>query len=123
MGKKLPNELWVRPVASKLSERQPLTFFTVGTRKKGKKEKYVLRILTCCIAKFGFLCICKDASDRLFAPLKMNKPIFYIRQYRSEKIHVIIYLDININIQKALQLFNENSIDLQVFNILELYQI
>ena len=53
----------------------------------------------------------------------MNKPIFYIRQYRSEKIHVIIYLDININIQKALQLFNENSIDLQVFNILELYQI
>ena len=27
MGKKLQNELWARPVASKLSERRPLTFF------------------------------------------------------------------------------------------------
>ena len=25
MGKKLPNEVWARPVASKLSERRPLT--------------------------------------------------------------------------------------------------
>ena len=33
MGKKLPNELWARPVASKLSERRPLTLY-LGANKE-----------------------------------------------------------------------------------------
>ena len=37
MGKKLQNELWARPVASKLSERWPPTlFFSELTRKRDK---------------------------------------------------------------------------------------
>merc|ERR1712053_64859 len=37
MGKKLPNELWARPVASKLFERRPLTFFHRRDTENGQK--------------------------------------------------------------------------------------
>ena len=40
MGKKLPNELWARPVASKLSERRPLTFFQRRDTENGKKRYF-----------------------------------------------------------------------------------
>ena len=40
MGKKLPNELWARPVASKLSERRPLTFFHRRDTENGKKRYF-----------------------------------------------------------------------------------
>jgi len=40
MGKKLPNELWARPVASKLSERRPLTFFHRRDTENGQKRYF-----------------------------------------------------------------------------------
>merc|ERR1711950_15976 len=40
MGKKLPNELWARPVASKLSERRPLTFFHRTDTENGQKPYF-----------------------------------------------------------------------------------
>ena len=40
MGKKLPNELWARPVASKLSERRPLTFFHRPDTENGQKRYF-----------------------------------------------------------------------------------
>ena len=38
MGKNLQNELWVRPVPSKLSERRPLTFFSPSRHGKWAKR-------------------------------------------------------------------------------------
>merc|ERR1712001_747724 len=49
MGKKLPNELWARPVASKLSERRPLTFFQRRDTENGKKRyfSHFCKLLQC----------------------------------------------------------------------------
>ena len=41
MGKKLPNELWARPVASKLSEQRPLTFFHRRDTENGQKHYFL----------------------------------------------------------------------------------
>ena len=38
MGKNLQNELWARPVPSKLSERRPLTLFLGADTENGKKR-------------------------------------------------------------------------------------
>ena len=43
MGKRLQNELWARPVASKLSEQRPLTFFHRRDTENG--QNVVFRIL------------------------------------------------------------------------------
>ena len=40
MGKNLQNELWARPVASKLSERRPLTFFHRPDTENGQKRYF-----------------------------------------------------------------------------------
>ena len=46
MGKKLQNELWARSVASKLSERRPLTFFSPSGHGKWAKTLFFFRILS-----------------------------------------------------------------------------
>ena len=40
MGKRLQNELWARPVASKLSERWPLSFFHCRETENGQKRYF-----------------------------------------------------------------------------------
>ena len=40
MGEKLPNDLWACPVASKLSEQQPLTFFHCRDTENGQKRYF-----------------------------------------------------------------------------------
>ena len=40
MGKNLPNELWAHPVASKLFERRPLTFFHRPDTENGQKRYF-----------------------------------------------------------------------------------
>ena len=57
MGKKLQNELWARPVPSKLSERRPLTFFSPSRHGKWAKRcfSHFSQLLQC---KFFYKYIC-----------------------------------------------------------------
>ena len=72
MGKKLPNELWARPVASKLSVRRPLTFFHRRDTENGKKRYF-----------FAFLQI---TPMQKFYPILSNFIQFYPRvPYESRR--------------------------------------
>ena len=53
MGKKLQNELWARPVASKLSERRPLTFFNRQDTDNGQKRYFFAFLQIAPMRKFS----------------------------------------------------------------------
>ena len=69
MGKKLPNELWARPVASKLSERRPLTFFHRPDTENGQKRYFFAFLQITPMQKFsGGIRGCQMKADVLEIP-------------------------------------------------------
>ena len=69
MGKKLPNELWARPVASKLSERRPLTFFHRPDTENGQKRYFFAFLQITPMQKFsGGIRGCQMKADVLEVP-------------------------------------------------------
>ena len=69
MGKKLQNELWARPVASKLSEQRPLTFFHRPDMENGQKRYFFAFLQITPMQKFsGGITGCQMKADVLEIP-------------------------------------------------------